>query len=319
MNEADFIRDICERPGDDLPRLMYADWLEENAGDVRCPVKCFNGWVPRRKELGADYCPTCKGTGRVSDGRMERAEFIRVQCEIAEIQRNARAMRPSNTLPEMAARVSFLSKRERELLGKWSFSFSNEMRNIIGSHAVAHLTTPSPAGIHGHNWVGTVQVQWKFDRGFPVEVRAPLAVLVGGEECERCAGHGDFLDYGLPPWENNVECVACHCTGQTPGIAARLVGVQPVTKWVATDKETRSKGQWYRESEQAEFDPENHPQSNLPDHVFDMLKGGVYLQRPTAWRRYDSPDDALSDLSRAIDTIAREQAGQQKQPAATAG
>lgn len=41
-----FLRTICERPDDDAPRLQYADWLEEN-------------------------------------GLVERAEFIRVQCEIA--------------------------------------------------------------------------------------------------------------------------------------------------------------------------------------------------------------------------------------------
>ncbi len=28
-DETAFIRAICERPGDDMPRLYYADWLEE--------------------------------------------------------------------------------------------------------------------------------------------------------------------------------------------------------------------------------------------------------------------------------------------------
>ena len=46
--EAAFLRDIHERPHDDTPRLVYADWLDEN-------------------------------------GRPERAEFIRVQCRLAEL------------------------------------------------------------------------------------------------------------------------------------------------------------------------------------------------------------------------------------------
>src|SRR5262249_8069317 len=43
-----FLRDICERPDDDAPRLIYADWLEEN-------------------------------------GHAERAEFIRLQCRVAQM------------------------------------------------------------------------------------------------------------------------------------------------------------------------------------------------------------------------------------------
>jgi uncharacterized protein (TIGR02996 family) len=46
--EAAFLRDIHERPHDDTPRLVYADWLDEI-------------------------------------GRPERAEFIRVQCRLAEL------------------------------------------------------------------------------------------------------------------------------------------------------------------------------------------------------------------------------------------
>src|SRR3954462_14508269 len=43
--EEAFLRDIWENPEDDTPRLVYADWLEEN-------------------------------------GRPERGEFIRLQCEL---------------------------------------------------------------------------------------------------------------------------------------------------------------------------------------------------------------------------------------------
>ena len=45
MNEAEFIEAICADPDDDAPRLVFSDWLEEH-------------------------------------GNIDRAEFIRIQCEI---------------------------------------------------------------------------------------------------------------------------------------------------------------------------------------------------------------------------------------------
>ena len=50
--EADFLAAVRAHPGDDTPRLVYADWLE----------------------------------GRGDGGDAERAEFIRVQCEIANLE-----------------------------------------------------------------------------------------------------------------------------------------------------------------------------------------------------------------------------------------
>ena len=33
--ESAFLRTICEHPGDDVPRLVFADWLQENGGEDR--------------------------------------------------------------------------------------------------------------------------------------------------------------------------------------------------------------------------------------------------------------------------------------------
>lgn len=65
---ADFLRSIVESPEDDGPRLLFADWLEEQ-------------------------------------GEGDRAEFIRVQCELAR-------------RPEAGARLVQLALRERELLAR---------------------------------------------------------------------------------------------------------------------------------------------------------------------------------------------------------
>jgi uncharacterized protein (TIGR02996 family) len=37
----DFLRAICERPDDDVPRLVYADWLDERGGPADADRACF--------------------------------------------------------------------------------------------------------------------------------------------------------------------------------------------------------------------------------------------------------------------------------------
>lgn len=74
-----FIRAICSNPADDTPRLVMADWLEEN-------------------------------------GQEERAEFIRVQCELAGVEacNSAGAWQVCNNVPE--CRSCRLRRREDELV-----------------------------------------------------------------------------------------------------------------------------------------------------------------------------------------------------------
>jgi hypothetical protein len=70
---------------------MYADWLDENAGEVPCD-RCGGDGLhtvivcgkPDNRMKGRRNCAVCSGKGRVPDGRRERAEFIRVQCELAK-------------------------------------------------------------------------------------------------------------------------------------------------------------------------------------------------------------------------------------------
>ena len=57
-----FFRAIEANPDDDTPRLVYADWLDENAA---------------------------------SDADRARAEFVRVQCELARDPEPARSRRGS--------------------------------------------------------------------------------------------------------------------------------------------------------------------------------------------------------------------------------
>lgn len=79
------LKAILATPDNDLPRLVYADWLEERAGTVTCG-RCSGTGNTHNSDTISDPaafpCPACSGSGRVPDGNAERAEFIRVQCEI---------------------------------------------------------------------------------------------------------------------------------------------------------------------------------------------------------------------------------------------
>jgi uncharacterized protein (TIGR02996 family) len=82
MNDHDgFMRAIVEQPDDDAPRLVYADWLEEH-------------------------------------GDTARAEFIRVQCELAR-------------LPESDRRGAALRKREAALLKQYRKAWLAPLANSI--------------------------------------------------------------------------------------------------------------------------------------------------------------------------------------------
>jgi uncharacterized protein (TIGR02996 family) len=61
---------VGSNPADSLPRLVLADWLEENAGGVNCPL------CKGVEEFGRP-CKVCRTTGRISDGRAETAAALR--------------------------------------------------------------------------------------------------------------------------------------------------------------------------------------------------------------------------------------------------
>lgn len=163
MTDGDaLLRAILEDPVDDTVRLAYADWLEENANETTCP-KCdglgchinppFNAFRP-------DRCRVCRGERILPDGRAARAEFIRVQCglanwnpyvappEILEIANSGRVYAQSaiDLITEKAKahddRVAELRRRERELWASHTHDWFLG-RGLFGS---VGLTGTTPVG-----------------------------------------------------------------------------------------------------------------------------------------------------------------------------
>jgi uncharacterized protein (TIGR02996 family) len=77
------LRAILDAPEDDAPRLVYADWLDEHAGPVACDYCGGRDQCPKGDGTFDEHwhCPRCDGK---SNGYAERAEFIRVQCRLAQ-------------------------------------------------------------------------------------------------------------------------------------------------------------------------------------------------------------------------------------------
>jgi hypothetical protein len=107
------LKAIIACPDDDGPRLYYADFLEGTTGMVPCPI-CHR----------VSDCYACHGTGEVSNGHAERAEFIRVQCELARLNDDSVMCHHPDAKPGdwcndsdclKCGRAAALRHREREL------------------------------------------------------------------------------------------------------------------------------------------------------------------------------------------------------------
>jgi uncharacterized protein (TIGR02996 family) len=159
-----FLRAIIEHPGDDGPRLVYADWLDEQ-------------------------------------GQAARAEFIRIQCELAADWSCCRCTRHQ--------RCGFcrLQRREREL---WGDAQPSEW----------FPTVPLPQTISQSVWEGAIDNRLPtalIRRGFIDSLILSPETLLGGP-CGRCFGEGGITPAAI--WET---CPRCCGTGRIVGCADLLL------------------------------------------------------------------------------------------------
>lgn len=211
MTHADaFIASILAHPEDDLPRLVYADWLEEN-------------------------------------GDHERSEFIRVQCEICRLMmwrlpHNGGTSTGRDLAAERRASLKTLRKREREL---WSTVWLHVAAGLPGTHLCgSDLGTPTVIHALAEEW------QYPVRRGFVDGVTLPLASFMGGtcEACDG-RGLPLRMIHPPPRRGDWPDCPTCAGTGRTEGIAKRLFESQPVMRVEFTDREPEESAQypgWFR-------------------------------------------------------------------------
>lgn len=127
---------IIASPNDDMPRLAYADILQDLPDPTECTDCDGNGkrvFADASGDMDYEPCKTCSGYGRVIRGYTRRSEFIRVQCEIAELQRRNDEMSKAGISHFDRDRVQLerdlrrLEKRELEL---WNGDFHGSPWNV---------------------------------------------------------------------------------------------------------------------------------------------------------------------------------------------
>lgn len=226
---------VLDRPDDDTPRLVCADALD----DLMTPEA------------------------------MARAEFIRVQCELARLPDEPFVRVAEAVLAERLPRMSRLERNEsRDILLPQCFPEArarvadrDAKRKELRRRERDLFQSSGPAGWWANvpgNWRSTgddMEIHategWRFvvRRGFVDEVRLPLAALVGGV-CDNCGGtglvDGDRYEQSEPcpdcggeygPSDEDNPRGVCPGTGRTPGIAADLFRSHPVTAVRISDVE----------------------------------------------------------------------------------
>jgi uncharacterized protein (TIGR02996 family) len=156
----EFLADICQHPGDDTPRLIYADWLKEH-----------DAWTWEIVLGHVVHHPQADGPRLLAahwldeHGDPERSEFIRVQCEL--VRRTASCSvcnRIAGSDPNRCVPCTRLRRRERELLRRywsdWLVRLDNCYRACGNREAwPGNVVGPSPE-----------HVVMTFRRGFVAEV-----------------------------------------------------------------------------------------------------------------------------------------------------
>lgn len=189
----DLMAAIIANPRDDGLRLVMADWLDEH-GDSR------------------------------------RAEFIRLQIRIAEIERfcscgSCVKLRGGGQCTNGPCAVS----RERD--EQPDGTSRNAMLRLKESNLLDFGFDEIPK-----------YTKITYCRGFPAEVTLTMAQFLDGERCGQCGGSK------VVPRPNRkrrdapaIDCPDCHGSGRTPGVIDRLVA-WPIEKVTISDAVIHASG-----------------------------------------------------------------------------
>lgn len=293
MTDGDsLLKAVLANPADDLPRLVLADWLEENAKEMECG-ECEGQAVRQYPYLPTgtlSACLNCGGAGRISDGRRERAEFVRLQLESAnwgDEQGTDPEATPNAAMigydGRRTTRHDLWRQRERELT--LLIDYRARWFPEAGGWFLWNGGAPAEAAAP----VASVR------RGFIDEVMCTLADWCGGE-CGCCGGTG--ID------ERDEVCSPCSGTGHSLVLSHGIVAVHPVQRVVVTGIEPvrdRGGGWFWPAGRSVE-----HP-NPLPPEIWRMPQITEGEPGREVARSFATRDAAFDALSPALIAWAKSQ------------
>lgn len=184
---------ILSDPADDLPRLMYADWLDENGESERSEFVRVQVELSRYKH-GTGKCPTC----RVLSGEVhkEGCEYFRLKTKENDTAHKYILGRGEWNAPIIAALG--LQPLQDDFAGQWYW-----VRGFVASVRLSWKDW-----LHHHE-----ALYWH-----------PKQTV----ECPKCNGRGGYDEYrGIGEWDW-ASCPPCESTGRIsrPFVAT----AHPITK-----------------------------------------------------------------------------------------
>lgn len=246
-DEQTLLAGILAHPDADLPRLVYADWLECDANPPR----------------------------------PERAEFIRVSCELAllRVSKPSASHRNGVCCPAEDCPICPLHRREQDLFLAHNREWFGDTSLWLGDERTPAAFPYSPGLM--------------IRRGFVDEIRCPLNWWVGGE-CHCFTNH---------PLDN---CPTCRGTGRTPAHGPALVRSQPVVRVTVTDKVPMG----VHDGSFAWFVRREGPNDadELPEELFALLAGYTRATSDMEFqsRHYPTREAAMQALSDALLALAKQ-------------
>lgn len=274
MTELDAIlAGVLEAPDDDTPRLVYADRLDDL-------------------------------------GMYERAEFVRVQCELAQLM-------PASALDQII--LGGIQEHLRDIPATtwaiWPDVCGMMRRAGELFEAYRDQWFPVPAG-YGFDWrLATrddcdTRPGYVVRRGFVDEIRCDLRAFLGGRcpACDVGPGVRRYPTHG-GDWIED-DCNECSGTGTVAGLDLGAVfGRWPVRRVVLTDREPRENpsGSWYWPWQSA-YVSEDVRIHALPEELMrrGLNRGGVSIGYPTRAAALDALSAACVRLGRDAARWSRE-------------
>lgn len=258
------LRRILENPVDDAPRLIIADWLEGN-------------------------------------GQNERAEFIRVQCELGRHIEKTKADRESGQQHNGPDRHKKDLENKLDLI--WEYLHREIAPKKVMFQFCDQLKQSTDKGWSVFNEPLDERKTAVFSyplslvkRGFISEVRLTCSEFIGGQ-CPTCNGAG----YD-PPYEV-IGCDTCKGTGRIEGVAKALFERHPITTVVLTDKDPSQGEMLFGWRNRVVGNPSDY----LPEKIYRLLRS--YVEDHDNWMQYESDEAALAALADACVAYGRELEG----------